>query len=58
VQKLFEIAPKHGLLAWSVLGTLAAIRPCELRVLGRLRDVFDLDEKVITVSQRVFRIGV
>jgi hypothetical protein len=29
VQKLFEIAPKHSLLAWSVLGTLAAIRPVE-----------------------------
>jgi hypothetical protein len=53
-QKLFEIAPKHGLLAWSVLGTLAAIRPCELRVLGRLRDIFNPDEKTITVDHEEF----
>jgi hypothetical protein len=54
IQKLFEVAPKHGLLAWSVLGTLTGIRPCELRVLGRLRDIFDLDEKIITVDHEDF----
>jgi hypothetical protein len=54
VQKLLEIAPKHGLLTSSVLGTLAAIRPCELRVLGRLRDIFNPDEKLITVDHESF----
>jgi hypothetical protein len=54
IQRLFEVAPKHGLLTWTVLGTLAGIRPCELRVLGCLRDIFNLDERLITVDHETF----
>jgi hypothetical protein len=54
VQTLFEVAQQHGLLSWSVLGTLAGIRPCELRVLGRLRDILNLDEGHIKVDHETF----
>ena len=54
VKTLFEIAPKHGLLSWAVLGTLVAVRPCELRVLGRLRDVLNLEEGHLIVDHESF----
>lgn len=54
VKALFEIAPRHGLLSWAVLGTLVGVRPCELRVLGRLCDVLNLDERHITVDHEDF----
>jgi hypothetical protein len=54
VKALFEVAQKHSLLTWSVLGTLLGMRPCELRVLGRLRDILNLDERYITVDHESF----
>ncbi|HUJ12078.1 MAG TPA: hypothetical protein VL171_18880 [Verrucomicrobiae bacterium] len=54
VEALFEIAFRHGLLAWAVLGTLVGIRPGEMRLLGRLGDVLNLAEGYIKVDGDAF----